>query len=77
VSPYVDIKPLDLRRLTSLPIIEIVDDDSIVCPSNDWRRPRPTSSKQMEAFTSRDLVAVLNMAGAFDDYPADVAQIAI
>jgi hypothetical protein len=77
VSPFVHIKPLDLSQLKSFPIIELVDDDSIVCPSTDWRRPRPTSSKQSEAFTSRDLVSVLNMAGAFDDYPAELAQILI
>jgi len=79
VSPYVVIKPMDLSQLKSFPIIEIVDDDSIVCPSTDWRRPRPTNipTKPLESFTTRDLVSVLNMAGAFDDYPADVCQIVI
>ena len=78
VSPYVDIPAFSLSSVKEFPIIEKVDDESIISPSTDWRRPRPTNTcvpKNNDGFSVCDLLSVLRMAGAFDDYPADFNQL--
>ena len=80
VSPYVDIPAFSLSSVNEFPIIEITDDESIICPSTDWRRPRPTNTcgqRSNEGFSVNDLLSVLRMAGAFDDYPPELSQIHI
>ena len=76
VSPSVSLPPLDLSRVVSFPVFEIMDDETLFCPSTDWRRPRPTSPKLfVPVFSPEDLLSVLQNAGAFDDYPADLDQL--
>lgn len=76
ISPSIELPPMDLDRARSFPIFEIMNDESLFCPSTDWRRPRPTLTKLSDLdFSPEDLVRVLQNAGAFDDYPADVNQL--
>ena len=76
ISPTVELPPMDLKRVGSFPIFEIMHDESLFCPSTDWRRPRPTLPKYTEpVFSPEDLLTVLQHAGAFDDYPADLDQL--
>jgi hypothetical protein len=76
ISPSVVLPPLELGRATSFPVFEIMKDSSLFCPSSDWRRPRPTTTKISEQhFSACDLLSVLRHAGAFDDYPAELEQL--
>lgn len=70
VSPSVEIPPMRVSKETSFPIMEYLDDDSVIAPSTDWRRPRPTENHK-DAFSQFDLVTFLRQTGAFDDYPPE------
>jgi hypothetical protein len=77
ISPSVNLPPLDICSASCFPVFEITEDDSIFCPSTDWRRPRPNIPRggTEYQFTASDLLCVLRHAGAFDDYPADLEQL--
>ena len=79
-SPYAAIPPLSVEYAMELPLFEIVDDESIITPSLDWRRPRPrsasdTNHKSGEVFSVSDLVSILRSTGAFDEYPLQASQL--
>jgi hypothetical protein len=79
-SSSVAIPPLRIDYLTDFPVFEMVDDDSIVAPSLDWRRPRPRSesiysNKSHEVGSLPDLMSILKCTGAFDDYPPQLSQL--
>jgi hypothetical protein len=78
--PFVAIPPLRVDYAIGLPLFEVVDDESIIAPSLDWRRPRPRSGsagsiKTAEVFSVSDLLSILQGTGAFDDYPPQAAQL--
>lgn len=84
VCPSATIPPLNIMKLRDLPIIEYIDDESVITPSSDWRRPRPTlhvpcsvSCRAIDCCGSSNhfLSSVLRMTGAFDDYPPDNNQV--
>lgn len=80
VSPLVEIPPMTITPTTTFPIIEYLEDDSIILPSTDWRRPRPNCSEQIkyvDAFVQLDLMSILLQTGAFDDYPPDAGVISV
>jgi hypothetical protein len=79
-SPQSEIPSLRIEYVSELPVIEMCDDESIIAPSSDWRRPRPRpdsqfAAKQAELFSVPDLLSILRGTGAFDDYPPHASQI--
>lgn len=80
VSPSAHLPPLSVAGSEDLPIVEFATDDSIIQPSLDWRRPRPRNNSDiMKKFTGEfspeGLISVLNLTGAFDDYPPNLSQL--
>ena len=83
VSPSVNLPPLSIAGAADLPIVEFATDDSIIQPSLDWRRPRPRNNsdhllkKFPGEFSPQELMSVLNLTGAFDDYPPNLSQLQV
>jgi hypothetical protein len=79
-SAYAAIPPLRIEYATELPIFEMTEDESVISPSLDWRRPRPRSDStcalaSSDFFSIADLLNVLKGTGAFDDYPPLPSQL--
>jgi hypothetical protein len=84
VTPSALIPQFDISRLREFPLVEYIQDESVISPSSDWRRPRPTISAPCGATCRVSdvlsteggfLTSVLRMTGAFDDYPPDIDQV--
>lgn len=79
-SPTVGIPPLRIDYETEFPIFVVTDDESMIAPSLDWRRPRPRSDslyscRAHDQSTAPDLLSILRYTGAFDDYPPQLSQL--
>jgi hypothetical protein len=78
--PTVGIPPLRIDYETEFPIFVVTDDESVIAPSLDWRRPRPRSDsmyscRSHDQSTAPDLLSILRYTGAFDDYPPQLSQL--